>query len=126
MRVMQNCGVLTCLDMFCFGPQVKWKGKFNILTLNTNTRAPKSQGTSVYVSAQKVMNMLKPSGLKIPGRGPKHSSPVGRSSAGSSSGPAAQKDSKTAVAPINIFLEARYPGQIRYQIKLQIWLLFNW
>lgn len=28
-------------------------------------------------------NMLKPSGLKIPGRGAKHSSPVGRSSAGS-------------------------------------------
>ncbi|XP_053563464.1 CAP-Gly domain-containing linker protein 2 isoform X1 [Bombina bombina] len=28
--------------------------------------------------------MLKPSGLKIPGRGPKHSSPVGRSSAGAS------------------------------------------
>ncbi|XP_036380027.1 CAP-Gly domain-containing linker protein 2 isoform X1 [Megalops cyprinoides] len=39
------------------------------------------------------MNMLKPSGLKIPGRGPKHSSPVGRSSAGSSSGTTAQKDS---------------------------------
>ncbi|KAJ8343021.1 hypothetical protein SKAU_G00329490 [Synaphobranchus kaupii] len=39
------------------------------------------------------MNMLKPSGLKIPGRGPKHSSPVGRSSAGSSSGTATQKDS---------------------------------
>ncbi|KAI1903718.1 hypothetical protein AGOR_G00030110 [Albula goreensis] len=39
------------------------------------------------------MNMLKPSGLKIPGRGPKHSSPVGRTSAGSSSGSAAQKDS---------------------------------
>lgn len=29
------------------------------------------------------MNMLKSSGLKIPGRGPKHSSPVGRTSAGS-------------------------------------------
>ncbi|XP_041947705.1 CAP-Gly domain-containing linker protein 2 isoform X3 [Alosa sapidissima] len=38
------------------------------------------------------MNMLKSSGLKIPGRGPKHSSPVGRTTAGSSSGPAAQKD----------------------------------
>lgn len=41
------------------------------------------------------MNMLKSSGLKIPGRGPKHSSPVGRTTAGSSSGPAAQKDSKS-------------------------------
>ncbi|MBN3326003.1 CLIP2 protein, partial [Atractosteus spatula] len=39
------------------------------------------------------MSMLKPSGLKIPGRGPKHSSPVGRSSAGSSSGTATQKES---------------------------------
>ncbi|XP_066551402.1 CAP-Gly domain-containing linker protein 2 isoform X2 [Amia ocellicauda] len=37
--------------------------------------------------------MLKPSGLKIPGRGPKHSNPAGRSSAGSSSGAAAQKES---------------------------------
>ncbi|KAM9846750.1 CAP-Gly domain-containing linker protein 2 [Aulostomus maculatus] len=33
------------------------------------------------------MNMLKSSGLKIPGRGPKHSSPVGRTSAGGTSSP---------------------------------------
>ncbi|XP_067293890.1 CAP-Gly domain-containing linker protein 2 isoform X2 [Pseudorasbora parva] len=39
------------------------------------------------------MNMLKSSGLKIPGRGPKHSSPVGRTTAGPSTSPAAQKDS---------------------------------
>ncbi|KAI4902073.1 hypothetical protein NFI96_033535 [Prochilodus magdalenae] len=38
------------------------------------------------------MNMLKSSGLKIPGRGPKHSSPVGRTAAGPSSSPAAPKD----------------------------------
>ncbi|KAM8742222.1 CAP-Gly domain-containing linker protein 2 isoform 1-T1 [Acanthopagrus schlegelii] len=38
------------------------------------------------------MNMLKSSGLKIPGRGPKHSSPVGRSSAGGTSSPVAPKD----------------------------------
>uniref|UniRef100_A0A671QD24 CAP-Gly domain-containing protein n=1 Tax=Sinocyclocheilus anshuiensis TaxID=1608454 RepID=A0A671QD24_9TELE len=37
--------------------------------------------------------MLKSSGLKIPGRGPKHSSPVGRTTAGPSTSPAAQKDS---------------------------------
>ncbi|KAJ8394733.1 hypothetical protein AAFF_G00043330 [Aldrovandia affinis] len=74
--------------------KVKWEGKSNVLTPNTSTRpSPKSQGTSAYTSPQKVMNMLKPSGLKIPGRGPKHSSPVGRSSAGSSSGTAAQKES---------------------------------
>uniref|UniRef100_A0A8C2JDU3 CAP-GLY domain containing linker protein 2 n=1 Tax=Cyprinus carpio TaxID=7962 RepID=A0A8C2JDU3_CYPCA len=39
------------------------------------------------------MNMLKSSGLKIPGRGPKHSSPVGRTTAAPSTSPAAQKDS---------------------------------
>ncbi|XP_053341248.1 CAP-Gly domain-containing linker protein 2 isoform X1 [Clarias gariepinus] len=38
------------------------------------------------------MNMLKSSGLKIPGRGPKHSSPVGRTTTGSPSSPATQKD----------------------------------
>ncbi|XP_018959996.1 CAP-Gly domain-containing linker protein 2-like isoform X6 [Cyprinus carpio] len=38
------------------------------------------------------MNMLKSSGLKIPGRGPKHSSPVGRTTAAPSTSPAAQKD----------------------------------
>ncbi|XP_074466086.1 CAP-Gly domain-containing linker protein 2 isoform X2 [Sebastes fasciatus] len=37
------------------------------------------------------MNMLKSSGLKIPGRGPKHSSPVGRTSGGGSS-PVVPKD----------------------------------
>uniref|UniRef100_A0A4W6CTI0 CAP-Gly domain containing linker protein 2 n=1 Tax=Lates calcarifer TaxID=8187 RepID=A0A4W6CTI0_LATCA len=39
------------------------------------------------------MNMLKSSGLKIPGRGPKHSSPVGRTSAGGTSSPVVPKDS---------------------------------
>uniref|UniRef100_A0A671M3E2 CAP-Gly domain-containing linker protein 2-like n=1 Tax=Sinocyclocheilus anshuiensis TaxID=1608454 RepID=A0A671M3E2_9TELE len=39
------------------------------------------------------MNMLKSSGLKIPGRGPKQSSPVGRTTAGPSTSLAAQKDS---------------------------------
>uniref|UniRef100_A0A665UTL6 CAP-Gly domain-containing protein n=1 Tax=Echeneis naucrates TaxID=173247 RepID=A0A665UTL6_ECHNA len=38
------------------------------------------------------MNMLKSSGLKIPGRGPKHSSPVGRTSAGGTSSPVIPKD----------------------------------
>ncbi|XP_069395888.1 CAP-Gly domain-containing linker protein 2 isoform X2 [Paralichthys olivaceus] len=38
------------------------------------------------------MNMLKSSGLKIPGRGPKHSSPVGRTSAGAASSPVVSKD----------------------------------
>ncbi|GAA6107565.1 CAP-Gly domain-containing linker protein 2 isoform X1 [Tachysurus ichikawai] len=38
------------------------------------------------------MNMLKSSGLKIPGRGPKHSSPVGRTTTGPPSSPAPQKD----------------------------------
>ncbi|KAM4547306.1 CAP-Gly domain-containing linker protein 2 isoform 2-T3 [Fundulus diaphanus] len=39
------------------------------------------------------MNMLKSSGLKIPGRGAKHSSPVGRTSVGGTSSPVAPKDS---------------------------------
>ncbi|XP_054611377.1 CAP-Gly domain-containing linker protein 2 isoform X2 [Dunckerocampus dactyliophorus] len=39
------------------------------------------------------MNMLKSSGLKIPGRGPKHSSPMGRTStSGTSSSPVPPKD----------------------------------
>ncbi|XP_061606675.1 CAP-Gly domain-containing linker protein 2 [Phyllopteryx taeniolatus] len=42
------------------------------------------------------MNMLKSSGLKIPGRGPKHSSPMGRS--GTSSSPVPPKDN-TPVKP---------------------------
>ncbi|XP_029703754.1 CAP-Gly domain-containing linker protein 2-like isoform X1 [Takifugu rubripes] len=37
--------------------------------------------------------MLKSSGLKIPGRGPKHSSPMGRTSAGGTSSPVVPKDS---------------------------------
>ncbi|CAL8364506.1 unnamed protein product [Lota lota] len=41
--------------------------------------------------------MLKSSGLKIPGRGPKHSGPVGRTSAGTVSGPIIPKDSKLAL-----------------------------
>uniref|UniRef100_A0A3P8SPE2 CAP-Gly domain containing linker protein 2 n=1 Tax=Amphiprion percula TaxID=161767 RepID=A0A3P8SPE2_AMPPE len=43
--------------------------------------------------------MLKSSGLKIPGRGPKHSSPVGRTSAGGTSSPIAPKDSKSFPSP---------------------------
>uniref|UniRef100_A0A3Q4MT35 CAP-GLY domain containing linker protein 2 n=1 Tax=Neolamprologus brichardi TaxID=32507 RepID=A0A3Q4MT35_NEOBR len=43
--------------------------------------------------------MLKSSGLKIPGRGAKHSSPVGRTSAGGTSSPVAPKDSKSLPSP---------------------------
>ncbi|KAM4727121.1 CAP-Gly domain-containing linker protein 2 isoform 2-T2 [Anableps anableps] len=39
------------------------------------------------------MNMLKSSGLKIPGRGAKHSSPVGRTAVGGTSSPVATRDS---------------------------------
>ncbi|KAJ8267248.1 hypothetical protein GJAV_G00140320 [Gymnothorax javanicus] len=73
--------------------KVKWEGRFVFPSPDIDVRAPQSQRSSVCVSTPKAMNMLKPSGLKIPGRGPKHSSPVGRSSAGSSSGSAPQKDS---------------------------------
>ncbi|XP_053474067.1 CAP-Gly domain-containing linker protein 2 isoform X3 [Ictalurus furcatus] len=46
------------------------------------------------------MNMLKSSGLKIPGRGPKHSSPVGRTTTGSPSSPATQKDNVPHKQPL--------------------------
>uniref|UniRef100_A0A3Q1AP12 CAP-Gly domain-containing protein n=1 Tax=Amphiprion ocellaris TaxID=80972 RepID=A0A3Q1AP12_AMPOC len=57
--------------------------------------------------------MLKSSGLKIPGRGPKHSSPVGRTSAGGTSSPIAPKDSKSFPSPDPLenrgrFLSRRY------------------
>ncbi|XP_068188278.1 CAP-Gly domain-containing linker protein 2 isoform X2 [Antennarius striatus] len=48
------------------------------------------------------MNMLKSSGLKIPGRGPKHSSPVGRTSVGGASSPVVPKENcpvKSATPP---------------------------
>lgn len=44
------------------------------------------------------MNMLKSSGLKIPGRGPKHSSPMGRSA--TSCSPVPLKDSKSRPPPL--------------------------
>ncbi|XP_028662959.1 CAP-Gly domain-containing linker protein 2 isoform X1 [Erpetoichthys calabaricus] len=43
--------------------------------------------------------MLKPSGLKIPSKGPKHSSPVGRSSTGSTSSTNAQKEASGSPLP---------------------------
>ncbi|XP_039612567.1 CAP-Gly domain-containing linker protein 2 isoform X2 [Polypterus senegalus] len=43
--------------------------------------------------------MLKPSGLKIPSKGPKHSSPVGRSSTGSTSSTTAQKEASGSPLP---------------------------
>uniref|UniRef100_A0A3Q0RZ97 CAP-Gly domain containing linker protein 2 n=1 Tax=Amphilophus citrinellus TaxID=61819 RepID=A0A3Q0RZ97_AMPCI len=43
--------------------------------------------------------MLKSSGLKIPGRGAKHSSPVGRTSAGGTSSPVAPKDNNSFLPP---------------------------
>ncbi|TSP36107.1 CAP-Gly domain-containing linker protein 2 [Bagarius yarrelli] len=46
------------------------------------------------------MNMLKSSGLKIPGRGPKHSSPVGRTTTGPPSSPAIQKDNVSHKQPL--------------------------
>ncbi|AWO99680.1 putative CAP-Gly domain-containing linker protein 2 [Scophthalmus maximus] len=48
------------------------------------------------------MNMLKSSGLKIPGRGPKHSSPVGRTSAGGTSSPVVPKDKR---CPLPCFVD---------------------
>ncbi|XP_043996731.1 CAP-Gly domain-containing linker protein 2 isoform X1 [Gambusia affinis] len=69
------------------------------------------------------MNMLKSSGLKIPGRGAKHSSPVGRSSVGGTSSPVATKDSTPpkAVAPAKISEEGDdVVGD--YTVGEQVWV----
>ncbi|XP_032389765.1 CAP-Gly domain-containing linker protein 2 isoform X4 [Etheostoma spectabile] len=69
------------------------------------------------------MNMLKSSGLKIPGRGPKHSSPVGRTSAGGTSSPLVPKD--------NALLKPTTPTKISeegdevlgdYTVGEQVWV----
>ncbi|XP_032432491.1 CAP-Gly domain-containing linker protein 2 isoform X4 [Xiphophorus hellerii] len=69
------------------------------------------------------MNMLKSSGLKIPGRGAKHSSPVGRSPVGGTSSPVATKDSTPpkAVAPAKISEEGDdVVGD--YTVGEQVWV----
>ncbi|XP_023198144.1 CAP-Gly domain-containing linker protein 2 isoform X2 [Xiphophorus maculatus] len=69
------------------------------------------------------MNMLKSSGLKIPGRGAKHSSPVGRSSVGGTSSPVATKDSTPpkAAAPAKISEEGDdVVGD--YTVGEQVWV----
>ncbi|TWW75215.1 hypothetical protein D4764_14G0012180 [Takifugu flavidus] len=55
---------------------------------------PLALGSDLLRPATVEKNMLKSSGLKIPGRGPKHSSPMGRTSAGGTSSPVVPKDSK--------------------------------
>ncbi|XP_039634550.1 CAP-Gly domain-containing linker protein 2 isoform X4 [Perca fluviatilis] len=69
------------------------------------------------------MNMLKSSGLKIPGRGPKHSSPVGRTSAGGTSSPLVPRD--------NVPLKPTTPTKISeegdevlgdYTVGEQVWV----
>ncbi|XP_060942563.1 CAP-Gly domain-containing linker protein 2 [Limanda limanda] len=69
------------------------------------------------------MNMLKSSGLKIPGRGPKHSSPVGRSSSGSASSPVPPKDN----APLNPTTQTRISEEGDdvlgdYTVGEQVWV----
>ncbi|XP_027887302.1 CAP-Gly domain-containing linker protein 2 isoform X4 [Xiphophorus couchianus] len=69
------------------------------------------------------MNMLKSSGLKIPGRGAKHSSPMGRSSMGGTSSPVATKDSTPpkAAAPAKISEEGDdVVGD--YTVGEQVWV----
>ncbi|XP_014899816.1 CAP-Gly domain-containing linker protein 2 isoform X2 [Poecilia latipinna] len=69
------------------------------------------------------MNMLKSSGLKIPGRGAKHSSPVGRSSVGGTSSPVTTKDSTPpkAVTPAKISEEGDdVVGD--YTVGEQVWV----
>uniref|UniRef100_A0A667WNE2 CAP-Gly domain containing linker protein 2 n=1 Tax=Myripristis murdjan TaxID=586833 RepID=A0A667WNE2_9TELE len=79
------------------------------------------------------MNMLKSSGLKIPGRGPKHSSPVGRTSAGGTSSPVVPKDSKLLQLPLQPYspLKPTTPTKISevgdevlgdYTVGEQVWV----
>uniref|UniRef100_A0AAQ5YTR1 CAP-Gly domain-containing protein n=1 Tax=Amphiprion ocellaris TaxID=80972 RepID=A0AAQ5YTR1_AMPOC len=71
--------------------------------------------------------MLKSSGLKIPGRGPKHSSPVGRTSAGGTSSPIAPKDSKSFPSPDPLENRGRFLSQGDdvlgdYTVGEQVWV----
>uniref|UniRef100_A0A667WZ48 CAP-Gly domain containing linker protein 2 n=1 Tax=Myripristis murdjan TaxID=586833 RepID=A0A667WZ48_9TELE len=77
--------------------------------------------------------MLKSSGLKIPGRGPKHSSPVGRTSAGGTSSPVVPKDSKLLQLPLQPYspLKPTTPTKISevgdevlgdYTVGEQVWV----
>ncbi|XP_026227868.1 CAP-Gly domain-containing linker protein 2 isoform X2 [Anabas testudineus] len=70
------------------------------------------------------MNMLKSSGLKIPGRGPKHSSPVGRTSAGGTSSPVVPKDS-TSLKPTTPTTKISEEGDDvlgDYTVGEQVWV----
>uniref|UniRef100_A0A1A7YAM0 CAP-GLY domain containing linker protein 2 n=1 Tax=Iconisemion striatum TaxID=60296 RepID=A0A1A7YAM0_9TELE len=69
------------------------------------------------------MNMLKSSGLKIPGRGAKHSSPVGRSSVGGTSSPVAPKDS-TSLKPITPIKLSEEGDDVLgdYTVGEQVWV----
>uniref|UniRef100_A0A7N6A531 CAP-Gly domain-containing protein n=1 Tax=Anabas testudineus TaxID=64144 RepID=A0A7N6A531_ANATE len=71
------------------------------------------------------MNMLKSSGLKIPGRGPKHSSPVGRTSAGGTSSPVVPKDSKLLPPPTTPTTKISEEGDDvlgDYTVGEQVWV----
>ncbi|MEQ2189464.1 hypothetical protein GOODEAATRI_025584 [Goodea atripinnis] len=72
------------------------------------------------------MNMLKSSGLKIPGRGAKHSSPVGRTSVGGISSPVAPKDRYISVP--HLFSQAiwEYKGRFsRATNATPLFILFS-
>uniref|UniRef100_A0A1A8LLC9 CAP-GLY domain containing linker protein 2 n=1 Tax=Nothobranchius pienaari TaxID=704102 RepID=A0A1A8LLC9_9TELE len=69
------------------------------------------------------MNMLKSSGVKIPGRGAKHSSPMGRSSVGGTSSPVAPKDS-TPLKPITPIKISEEGDEVLgdYTVGEQVWV----
>uniref|UniRef100_A0A3Q3RG20 CAP-GLY domain containing linker protein 2 n=1 Tax=Mastacembelus armatus TaxID=205130 RepID=A0A3Q3RG20_9TELE len=75
--------------------------------------------------------MLKSSGLKIPGRGPKHSSPVGRTSAGGTSSPVAAVEKNRNPAHLCTPLKPTTPTKISeegddvvgdYTVGEQVWV----
>ncbi|KAF7206725.1 CAP-Gly domain-containing linker protein 2 isoform X2 [Nothobranchius furzeri] len=69
------------------------------------------------------MNMLKSSGVKIPGRGAKHSSPMGRSSVGGTFSPIAPKDS-TPLKPITPIKISEEGDEVLgdYTVGEQVWV----
>uniref|UniRef100_A0A1A8BQ18 CAP-GLY domain containing linker protein 2 n=1 Tax=Nothobranchius kadleci TaxID=1051664 RepID=A0A1A8BQ18_NOTKA len=69
------------------------------------------------------MNMLKSSGVKIPGRGAKHSSPMGRSSVGGTFSPVAPKDS-TPLKPITPIKISEEGDEVLgdYTVGEQVWV----
>lgn len=76
-----------------------WRVKVTTHTSSAWSSRPHLRQVQTRSPCHCSMNMLKSSGLKIPGRGAKHSSPVGRTSVGGTSSPVIPKDSELLPSP---------------------------